>query len=49
VWSTSYLVLLPALRLLRPATKAPPRRNALMIAAHLVWGGALGLVLRALR
>jgi uncharacterized membrane protein YagU involved in acid resistance len=49
VWSTSYLVLLPALRLLRPATKAPARRNALMIAAHVVWGAALALALTRLR
>lgn len=48
VWTTSYFVLLPALRLLRPPTKAPPRRNALMIAAHVVWGAALALALTAL-
>jgi uncharacterized membrane protein YagU involved in acid resistance len=49
VWSTSYYVVLPALRLLRPPTQAPPRRNALMIAAHVVWGAALALTLTGLR
>jgi uncharacterized membrane protein YagU involved in acid resistance len=42
VWAGSYLGLLPALGILKPATEHPPRRNALMIAAHLVWGAALG-------
>ena len=42
VWGTSYLWLLPALGVLRPATEHPPRRTALMIAAHLVWGAAMG-------
>lgn len=49
VWSTSYFVLLPALRLLRPPTKAPPRRNALMITAHVVWGLSLALALTRVR
>jgi hypothetical protein len=44
VWTTGYLGLLPALGILRPATEHPPRRNALMIAAHVVWGAALGLL-----
>jgi uncharacterized membrane protein YagU involved in acid resistance len=44
VWSASYLGLLPALGILRPATEHPTRRNALMIGAHIVWGMALGLV-----
>lgn len=42
VWAGSYLGLLPAAGILRPATEHPPRRTALMIAAHVVWGGALG-------
>jgi uncharacterized membrane protein YagU involved in acid resistance len=45
VWAGSYLGLLPALGVLRPATEHPARRTALMIAAHLVWGAALGAVL----
>lgn len=44
VWTVSYLGLLPALGILRPATGHPPRRNLLMIAAHVVWGAVLGLV-----
>lgn len=42
VWAGSYLGLLPALGVLKPATEHPVRRTALMIAAHLVWGAALG-------
>jgi uncharacterized membrane protein YagU involved in acid resistance len=44
VWVASYLGLLPALRILRPAMEHPARRNALMIAAHLVWGVTLGIL-----
>lgn len=43
VWSNSYLVGLPAVGLLRPATQYPARRNALMLVAHVVWGVSLGL------
>ena len=42
VWAGSYLGLLPALGIMSPATDHPLRRTALMIAAHLVWGSALG-------
>jgi uncharacterized membrane protein YagU involved in acid resistance len=45
VWTTSYLGLLPALGVLSPATRHPANRNALMIAAHVVWGGTLGAML----
>ena len=45
VWTISYLGLLPALGLLRPATEQPARRNALMIVAHIVWGSVTGLLL----
>jgi putative membrane protein len=44
VWAGSYLGLLPALGILRPATEHPARRNALMIAAHVVWGSTLGVL-----
>ena len=44
VWSVSYLGLMPALGVLNPATEHPGRRNALMIAAHLVWGSATGIL-----
>jgi hypothetical protein len=49
VWAGNYLGLLPALGLLRPATEHPPRRTALMVAAHLVWGVSAGLALEAMR
>lgn len=49
VWTTSYLGVLPALKLLSSATEHPPRRNALMIGAHLVWGAALGAACRRAR
>ena len=42
VWAASYLGWLPAAGILRPATEHPARRNALMITAHLVWGGVAG-------
>ncbi len=44
VWGVSYLGLLPAMNILPPATRHPGRRNALMIASHLVWGASLGLL-----
>lgn len=45
VWAASYMAWLPALGILPPATEQPPRRNAVMIASHIVWGVAAGLVL----
>jgi uncharacterized membrane protein YagU involved in acid resistance len=44
VWALSYLGLLPALDLHRPATREPAERNALMILAHVVWGATLGVL-----
>ena len=44
VWAGSYLGWLPAAGLISPATEHTARRNALMIAAHLVWGASVGLV-----
>nr|CAD6437884.1 hypothetical protein REQ54_04331 [Rhizobium sp. Q54] len=41
VWAASYLGWLPALGLLRAATRHPVRRNLLMLAAHVIWGSAL--------
>jgi hypothetical protein len=46
VWTGSYLGWIPTLGLLKPATRHPAERNALMLAAHLVWGAALGGTLR---
>ncbi|HEV2866852.1 MAG TPA: hypothetical protein VGX37_10065 [Allosphingosinicella sp.] len=48
VWLASYMGWIPALNLLKPANEHPARRNALMIAVHLVWGGATALALREL-
>ena len=44
VWGVSYLGWLPAAGILAPATQHPARRNALMIAAHVVWGATTGLL-----
>jgi uncharacterized membrane protein YagU involved in acid resistance len=48
LWIASYLGWLPAMGILRPATRHPWRRNLLMIVAHLVWGVSLGEVMRKL-
>ncbi len=48
VWAGSYLGWLPAAGILSPATEHPARRNALMIAAHLVWGAGVGVALEKL-
>jgi hypothetical protein len=41
-WAASYLGWLPALGVLTPATQHPAERNALMIAAHVIWGVVAG-------
>jgi uncharacterized membrane protein YagU involved in acid resistance len=43
VWGLSYLGLLPALNVLKSATRHSLERNALMIAVHLVWGVVLSV------
>jgi uncharacterized membrane protein YagU involved in acid resistance len=43
VWALSYLGLIPALKLKPAAKNMSNPRNALMIAAHVVWGASLGL------
>lgn len=48
VWAASYLGWLPASRVLKPASAHPARRNALMLAAHVVWGACLSLGLNEL-
>lgn len=42
VWAASYLGWIPAAGLLSPATRHPPPRTAIMIAAHAAWGMTLG-------
>jgi hypothetical protein len=44
LWTASYLGWLPAAGLYRPATRDSAGRNALMIAAHVLWGAILGRV-----
>lgn len=44
VWLVSYLGWLPALGVMRPATQQPTSRNTLMIIAHIVWGGLMGML-----
>jgi uncharacterized membrane protein YagU involved in acid resistance len=48
VWSGSYFGLMPAMGLYRSAANETAERNALMIIAHIVWGGSLGLFTHAL-
>src|SRR5215213_1770248 len=48
VWAGSYLGWLPAAGVIAPATEHPPRRTALMIAAHAVWGATAAVVLERL-
>ena len=49
VWAVNYLGLLPALKILRPASRHPPARNAVMVISHLVWGLALAGFLASVR
>jgi len=49
VWAAGYLGGMPAFRLERSAAREPAARNALMIAAHVVWGVVLGEVADRLR
>ena len=46
VWLVSYLGWLPAVGLFPPPAEESPRRSAVMIAAHMVWGAALGALLQ---
>ena len=48
VWALSYLGWIPAVGILKPATRHPRERNLLMLAAHFVWGAALEAGLREL-
>jgi uncharacterized membrane protein YagU involved in acid resistance len=48
VWSCSYFGLMPATGLYRSPVDDTAERNALMIVAHIVWGGSLGLATHAL-
>ena len=48
VWLASYMGWLPGARILKPATEHPPRRNLVMLAAHVVWGVATARGMREL-
>ncbi len=43
VWAVSYFGWVPAARLMAGAHRQPPRLNAIMFSAHLVWGAALSV------
>jgi len=45
VWATSYLGWLPVSGVRQPITYDPVARTGLMIAAHVAWGAAAGLML----
>jgi uncharacterized membrane protein YagU involved in acid resistance len=49
IWVASYMGWIPALNVLEPATKHPPRRNLLMIGVHIAWGAATASAMRELR
>lgn len=49
VWLASYMGWIPAVGLLKPATRHPARRNLLMIGVHLVWGASTALAMKELR
>lgn len=44
VWTGSYLGLLPLFRVRETAATRPASENAMMIAAHVVWGATLGVI-----
>ncbi|HEV2747419.1 MAG TPA: hypothetical protein VGW34_09010 [Allosphingosinicella sp.] len=48
IWLGSYMGWVPGAGLLTPATRHPPRRNLLMIGAHIVWGVATARAMREL-
>ncbi len=48
IWAGSYGVLLPLLRITRPQTDHPIRKNLQLIIAHLIYGSSLALVSRLL-
>ena len=41
MWLASYMGWIPALAVLKPATRHPLRRDALMIGVHFVWGSSM--------
>jgi uncharacterized membrane protein YagU involved in acid resistance len=49
VWAVSYLGWLPATGLFGPPREQPRNREAVMVAAHLLWGAGLGFAGREIR
>jgi uncharacterized membrane protein YagU involved in acid resistance len=47
VWTATYLAALPALRVRHHPRHDSVSRNGMMIAAHLIWGATLGLIIGA--
>ncbi len=47
VWTASYLGVIPALGLLSPATRHPPRRTAIVLGGNLLWGVTTALIVDA--
>jgi hypothetical protein len=47
VWASNYLGIMPALGLTRPATHEPAGRNAVMIAANVLWGVTTAVLFHA--
>jgi uncharacterized membrane protein YagU involved in acid resistance len=48
VWLASYMGWIPAVGILKPATRHPARRNLLMLGVHLVWGAATAASMKEL-
>ena len=48
IWLGSYMGWIPAAGLLKPAPEHPPRRTALMIGVHLIWGASTAAAMREL-
>jgi uncharacterized membrane protein YagU involved in acid resistance len=48
IWLASYMGWIPAFGVLKPATRHPARRNAVMLGAHLVWGWTAAEAMREL-
>ncbi len=48
IWLGSYMGWIPGAKILKPATEHPPRRNLLMLAAHVVWGVTTARAMREL-
>ena len=49
IWSSAYQGWVPALNILPPASEDRPSRPGIMIAAHVVYGGAMAVIEKKLR